>query len=321
MKAQALAHPMQALVRYHGLRDWSLRIPYHDSISVNVDALHTITQVEFGDFPVDRAIVNGVEVSGREMERIIKILDRIRSLSSIEEKALIISKNSIPKGGAKGLGFSSAAGAALATAAFKAAGLDKTYGWDQKLLSRIARLLAGSACRSVVGYFARWYAGNSDEDSYAISFSDGRHLSLSMVIVPLPHDISTEIAHREAELSPFFRERCVIAQRRCDMVQEAVINGDLGMLGRLVEQDSMELHAVTMTGPERLILLTPASLEVLKIVRDLKREGVECYFSMQTGPSVFINTYRENVDYIRSRLEAAGFKPIVSGVGGPGRVI
>ena len=321
MKARALAHPMQALVKYHGLRDWSLRIPYHDSISVNVDALYTVTEVEFGNYPADRALVNGIELSGRELERIRTVLDRVRTHAGIEEKAFIVSTNSIPKGGAKGLGFSSSAGAALAAAAYKAAGLDKIMGWDSRLLSRIARLLAGSACRSVVGYFARWYAGNSDEDSYAISFSDGRDLPLSMVIVPLPHDISTETAHREAEQSPFFKERCITAQSRCDMVQEAVIAGDLERLGRLVEQDSMELHAVTMTGPSRLVLLTPESLKVLKIVMDLRREGVECYFSMQTGPSVFINTYRENTAYISSRLEDSGFKPIVSSVGGPARVL
>jgi len=30
---------MQALVKYHGLKDWKLRLPYHDSISVNTTSL------------------------------------------------------------------------------------------------------------------------------------------------------------------------------------------------------------------------------------------------------------------------------------------
>ncbi|MEM4417171.1 MAG: GHMP kinase, partial [Nitrososphaerota archaeon] len=180
MKAKAIAHPMQALVKYHGLRDWDMRIPYHDSISVNLAAFHTVTKVEFGDFPADTAELNGVQVSGRELERILKVVDRVRKLADIDERVRIISYNSLSPGTAKGLGFSSSAGAALATAAFKAAGLDKEYGWDFRLLSRIARLLAGSACRSVVGYFARWYAGTCDEDSYAVSFSDGGNLPLGI---------------------------------------------------------------------------------------------------------------------------------------------
>ncbi|MEM4416947.1 MAG: diphosphomevalonate decarboxylase [Nitrososphaerota archaeon] len=320
MRARALAHPMQALVKYHGLRDWELRIPYHDSISVNVQAFHTVTEVEFGDFPQDTAIVNGAPATLREMERIKKVVDRVRNLAGIEDRARIVSVNSTPAGGVKGLGFSSSAGAALATAAFKASGLDKTLGWDVKLLSRTARLLAGSACRSVVGYFARWYAGTSDEDSYATSFSDGGRLSLGMVIVPLPLRLSTEDAHREAELSPFFRERCITAQRRCDEVQEAILEGDLERMGRLVEQDSLELHAVTMTGPSGIILLSPESLKVLRAVEELRREGVECYYSMQTGPTVFINAYMENTPYISSQLEEKGFKTFVSGVGGPARI-
>ncbi|GBC69827.1 hypothetical protein HRbin01_01531 [archaeon HR01] len=321
MKAKAIAHPMQALVKYHGLRDWEMRIPYHDSISVNLAAFHTVTEVEFGDFPADTAELNGVQVSGRELERILKVVDRVRQLADMDERVRIVSYNSLPPGTAKGLGFSSSAGAALATAAFKAAGLDREYGWDFRLLSRIARLLAGSACRSVVGYYARWYAGTCDEDSYAVSFSDGGNLPLGIIVIPLPAGFSTEAAHREAELSPFFQQRCITAQRRCDEVQKAIIDGDLETFGQLVEQDSLELHAVTMTGPSRLVLMTPQTLKAIRAVEMMRREGVKCYYSMQTGPTVYVNTYREDMDYVLSRLEDEGLKPMVSGVGGPARLL
>ena len=36
---KSTANTMQALVKYHGLKDWKLRIPYHDSISVNTTSL------------------------------------------------------------------------------------------------------------------------------------------------------------------------------------------------------------------------------------------------------------------------------------------
>ena len=50
MKSTAIAHPMQGLLKYHGLKDWDLRIPYHDSISFTLDSLWTKTSVEFGNF-------------------------------------------------------------------------------------------------------------------------------------------------------------------------------------------------------------------------------------------------------------------------------
>ena len=44
-KATAKAHAMQGLLKYHGMKDSELRIPYHDSISVCLDALFTKTTV------------------------------------------------------------------------------------------------------------------------------------------------------------------------------------------------------------------------------------------------------------------------------------
>lgn len=320
MKAKAVAHPMEGLVKYHGLRDWTLRIPYHDSISVNLDAFTTTTEVEFGSFGENTAFINGIKVSGREFQRIYNVVDHVLKLAGLEANFRVVSHNSIPLGKVKGLGFSSAGGAALATAAFKAAGLDKVYGWDTRLLSRIARRLAGSACRSVVGKYARWFAGVSDEDSYATSFADEKNLPLKVVVVPLNADYSTEEAHSEAERSTFFEARVKTAQKRCDEMQKAIIDGDFGRFGELKELDTIELHAATATGPKRLILASPESLRIVFEVLRMRKEGVECYYSMQTGPTVFINTTQEDSSYVLSRVEDIGFKPILSGVGGPARI-
>ena len=58
-KATAIAHTMQGLLKYHGLKDYDLRIPFHDSISVNLEALWTKTTVEFGNWENDSLIING----------------------------------------------------------------------------------------------------------------------------------------------------------------------------------------------------------------------------------------------------------------------
>ncbi|MEM2237138.1 MAG: diphosphomevalonate decarboxylase [Candidatus Caldarchaeum sp.] len=320
MKARATAHTMEGLIKYHGLKDWSLRIPYHDSISVNLDAFTTVTEVEFGDFGEDAAFIDNVAVSGREFERIRQLVDHVKKLADISENFRVVSFNSIPKGRFKGLGFSSSAGAALAAAAYKASGLHKIYGWDMRLVSRIARRLAGSACRSVVGKYARWFAGTSDEDSYAVCFADEKDLPLKVVVVPLSSKYSTEEAHREAELSTFFEARLKNASLRCDVMERAIREGDFKTFGELKELDAIELHAVTATGPKRLILATDESLRVISEVRRLREEGVECYFSMQTGPTVFINVHPEDSGYVFGMVEDLGFKPILSGVGGPVRV-
>jgi len=206
MMATAIAHPMQALVKYHGLKDWELRIPFHDSISVNVDALWTKTSVEFGDFKQDFIEINGQPIQGDAFQRCMVVVNRVRELAGMEDKVKVMSVNNLDYAEAKGLGFSSSGGAALAAATFKAARLDEEYGWDLRLISRIARRLAGSASRSVAGEYARWYAGKDDESSYAEKIASKSDLDLGMVVVPLPSDVRTEEAHSEVMSSPFLRQ-------------------------------------------------------------------------------------------------------------------
>ncbi|MEM0481741.1 MAG: diphosphomevalonate decarboxylase [Nitrososphaerota archaeon] len=313
--AVAKAYTMQALVKYHGLRDWSLRIPYHDSISVNTDVAYTTARVSFGSYESDAVLSGGVQLEGRSRERVIAVIDKVRALAGIDDRCIVEAENH-PKIRAKGMGFSSSAGAAIAAAAYKAASLDKKFGWDLRLLSRIARLLAGSACRSVVGAYAKWLAGSSDEDSYAVRIGDATDLDIRYVIVPLWLDVSTETAHREAETSPFLRSRVESANRRCIELERAIKDGDFKRFGELVERDSLELHAVTMTGARGTILMTPECLRVIEIVKRLRGRGIAAYFSMQTGPTVYVNTLPEYVDAVAEEIRGGGFNVLVSGIGG-----
>lgn len=307
---------MQALVKYHGLKDWDLRIPYHDSISVNTDCLYTITSVTFGDFERDVVYYNGAEVDQRTYERVRKVLDRVRSLTSISERAIVRSQNSLPYSEGKGLGFSAAAGASLAAAAYVAAGLTKTYGWDLRLISRLARLFSGSACRSVVGEYARWYAGTSDEDSFAERVASRRDLDIVFCIIPFPSEISTEEAHRESPTSSFFRARIESAQKRCDEMERAIKEGDYKRVFELAELDSLELHAVTMTGESRRVIFTEDTIRIMRKVVELRKQGVVVYYSFQTGPSIFLNTLVEHVDEVVNTFREMGYKLFISRVGG-----
>jgi hypothetical protein len=60
-RASAIAHPIQGLVKYHGLRDFRKRIPFHDSISMATAPIHTHTSVAVMDQQggTDEGIVDG----------------------------------------------------------------------------------------------------------------------------------------------------------------------------------------------------------------------------------------------------------------------
>jgi len=306
---------MQALVKYHGLKDWKLRIPYHDSISVNTTSLGSEVVVSEAGGKKGELLVEG--------KRNEDALRRIQSVSNqltgrkFEDLGLRLDSGNFPHVDAKGLGFSSSAGAAVAMALFHATSGGKP---DYTELSRVARLFAGSASRTMVGGFSRLYAGKGYEDTYAEKFADERDLPLRMVIVPLTSTVRTEDAHREVEGSPFFKARIESASKRCEEMERAIRGGDLRKVGELTEQDTLELHSITMTGTHRMVIMSPDTVRIIQRVRELRDTGVEAYFSMQTGPSVFINTSEEDQAKVKRAVTKMGYKAVLSGVGKEARI-
>ncbi len=306
---------MQALVKYHGLRDWDLRLPYHDSISVNTTCMKTEAQID------DRGI-GGVFIGGKlnssANERLQAVAWKLKP--GAEVSAFRIDSRNVPTNRAKGIGYSSSAGAALTLLLH-----DRLVGGgghpDMRSLSRVARLFAASAARSLVGGFSRLYAGNDDQSTYAKKFADRREMDLRTVIVPLPSKIRTEDAHKEVLTSPFFRARIESAQRRCDEMEKAILGNDLDTLGVLAERDTLELHSLTMTGENRLIIMTEDTLRILSMVRELRGGGVKAYYSMQTGPSVFINTSERFETKVLKATQKLGYRAYTSSVGGEATIL
>ena len=304
---------MQALVKYHGMKDWKLRLPYHDSISVNTTSMKTEASL------TDRKR-GGVFIDGRSNEsansRLQAVVSRLKPGSSVGEFR-IDSKN-LPSGRAKGIGYSSSAGAALTLLCHR-----HLVGGQPDLvqLSRTARLFAASASRSLVGGFSRLYAGKGDGDTYSEKFADSNDLDLRMVIVPLPSRVRTEDAHKEVLTSPFFEARVASAQKRCEQMEKAILANDIDAVGVLAEKDTLELHALTMTGESRMIIMTEDSLRIIRKVRELRDGGVKAYFSMQTGPSVFVNTTPEDERKVQESVRRLGYRAYLSGVGDEAKLL
>ncbi len=313
VKLRAEAYTMQALVKYHGLKDWTLRLPYHDSISVNTTCMKTeasITDAQKGGVYIEGRLN---ESANSRLQGVVEKLDPSKSVTDFR-----IDSRNVPSGKAKGIGYSSSAGAALTLLSQR---LLVGGAPDLTKLSRTARLFAASASRSLVGGFSRLYAGDEDEDTYAERFADAKVMDLRMVIVPLPSRVRTEDAHREVLTSPFFRARVESAQKRCDEMERAILANDLDAVGRLAERDTLELHSLTMTGDSGLVIMTEDSIRIIRKVRELRSSGVKAYYSMQTGPSVFVNTSEKDQGKVLNAMEKLGYRAYLSGVGGEARIL
>jgi len=310
---RAVAYTMQALVKYHGLRDWKLRLPYHDSISVNTTSMKTEARITDGR-------KGGVFTEGKSNEsaneRLRAIVSRFNPSKDVTD--FRIDSRNLPHSKAKGIGYSSSAGAALTLLCHRLLVGEEP---DLQRLSRTARLFAASASRSIVGGFSRLYAGKDDESTYSERFADAKDLDLRMVIIPLPSPVKTEDAHKEVISSPFFKTRIQTAQKRCDEMERAILAGDLDAVGRLAEKDTLELHSLTMTGDSGLIIMTEDSLRIIRKVKELREKGLKAYYSMQTGPSVFVNTSQEDESEVLRAMAKLGYRAYLSSVGGEARIL
>lgn len=310
LKATAVAHPIQGLIKYHGLKKAKLRIPYHDSISVCIQELVTTTTVETSERLTENDMaINGKKPFGRDKKRVETVLNVLKKHAEFSGSFKVVSKNSLRSG--KGLGFSASGFAALGLAASEALDLHL----DAIELSEIVRLGAGSSTRSLAGGFAIWYA-NKNGKSYAEQLRTARNMDFCMIIVPIASDIKTDEAHAEVLSSPLFKARLNTIGRLLEAMKEAIRKGDTATIGQLAEEDTLSLHAITMTGKSHMILWEPDTVRIIKEVIGMRNEGIPTWYSMDTGPSVFINTDRKNGREVAERLRDAGFEnALISDVG------
>src|SRR6266852_6846564 len=314
MKATAAAHPIQGLIKYHGLADPVLRLPFHDSISVCTAPLTSRTTVEFGGVGQDAATIDGRDVNARDMARIRAVVDVIRGRASLSEPFRMASVNDFPSN--IGLGASASGFAALATAAAHAAGLRLS----PEEISRFARRGAGSASRSVTGGFSKWKMGRTDDDSYSTRLA-GEDLEMAMVVAVVPAFKQTEDAHREALTSPFFHARLAEMPRLVAEMELAIRNRDVGAICSLAERDTLMLHGITMTGTGEMVLWQPDTLRVIHAVRRLREKGTPAFFSIDTGATVYVNTVPDQADRVRQAIDDLGIQTLVCTVGGPARLV
>lgn len=314
MKATARAHPIQGLIKYHGLRNPVRNVPYHDSISVCTAPSKSRTTVEFG-YETDHCTVNGAPIDDEGAERVATVLDIVRERTGIESGARVVSENSFESN--IGLGASASAYAALALAASSAAGLDLT----ESDLSTLARRGATSAARSVVGGFAHLHTGHSDGACRAESIPHSFDEQIRIIACIVPVYKRTSRAHTETPQSPFFDARRAYVQRALVEMRDSIRRGDFESTFALAERDSLSLLAVTMTGPDGWVYWRPETIELLQLARELREDDIPVFFSADTGATAYLNTTGEYAADIAQRVESMGIESRIWRVGGSPELI
>ncbi|MBN1328286.1 MAG: diphosphomevalonate decarboxylase [Candidatus Heimdallarchaeota archaeon] len=304
MKATAKANSNTALIKYWGKKDEELIIPMNNSISLTIDSLTTYTTVEFSqDFLEDSFILNNEKQIEKALERVVKHLNLLRSLAKVDLKAKVISKNNFPT--AAGLASSASGFAALTLASCKALGLKV----NSRELSILARQGSGSAARSVLGGYVEWLVIDEKNDSSVIQLADKDWFDIRDIIVIFEkhkRKISTRDAMKlSMETSPFYKARLETIEENLAKIRQAIKDKNFSLLGKTAESDCLSMHSVAFTSDPSLIFWTGETLAIMTLVKSLRDDGLEAYFTIDTGSNMHILTlpkYAEKITGILKEL-------------------
>lgn len=300
MKATCIALSNLALLKYWGNRNDALRLPMTNSISFNLDGAQTTTTIEFrDDLPHDEIELDGARAGGASAERISRHLDLLRALANTNLRARVVSQNNFPMGA--GIASSASGFAALTCAAAWALDLNPS----ERELSYWARRGSGSAARSVPGGFVEWYASDEDEESYAVTIAPAEHWPLHDLVAIVARgekSIGSTEGHHLAHSSPLYHGRLVQVEEDLPLMRQAILEQDFELLGEIAEFDTLSMHAVMMTSRPSLLYWLPQTVAVMRAVREWRRAGLACYFSIDAGPNVHVITTPEAATEVAKQL-------------------
>jgi len=296
-------------VKFWGVRDPELVLPYNSSVSVTLDRLRSRTRVRFDpELRDDRVVLNRALAVGPAREAVVRMLDRVRDRADVLSRAEVVSENNFPT--ASGLASSASGFAALAGAASAAAGLHLS----PRELSRLARLGSGSASRSIFGGFVLWRAGSRSDgqDSYARTLYDEHHWPELVDVValvenaPLKKVRSAEAMQATVRTSPDYPGRLAVLPARSTQIVRAIGARDAERLFPLIMEECDDFRNVCETTRPPLDYLTTGSRAVLAEVRAMNRVSGRSLaaYTHDAGAHVHVFTLARDARTVRQKLAA-----------------
>lgn len=298
------AHTNIALIKYWGKRNKELFLPMTSSLSLTLDAFYTETKVLFDrNLKQNLFILNDQIQDQKEVDKISRFVDLFRSRSPLKSQTpvRIESTNHVP----------TAAGLASSASAFSALGLCLNdlfeLNLDSQALSTLVRQGSGSATRSLYGGFVIWHKGQADDSdsSYSEAFAPA-DWDIHMLVVTVNKSakkISSRVGMEASiQTSPFYKLWPEEVAKDLEAMKLAIKHKDFIHLGQIAEHNAMKMHATSLAADPSFTYFEPDSLKAMATVRNLRDQGIPCYFTMDAGPNVKILCQKESVPAIRAAL-------------------
>jgi diphosphomevalonate decarboxylase len=291
-------------------------------VTLSQRSLRTLTTASCSTlYPAaDSLSLNGKPQEIQSSKRTLACLSNLRTLRQAVESAdpslpklstlplRIVSENNFPT--AAGLASSAAGFAALVRAV---ADLYK-LSHSPRDLSRIARQGSGSACRSLMGGYVAWRAGEQADgtDSLAEEVAPAAHWpemrAVILVVSAEKKDVpSTEGMQTTVATSNLFATRAQsVVPERMAAIETAIRNRDFPAFAEVAMRDSNGFHATCLDSWPPIFYMNDVSRAAVRLVHDINQAvgRTVCAYTFDAGPNAVIYYLDEDAELVAGTVKA-----------------
>ena len=287
-----------AIIKYWGKKDPIKMIPATSSISLTLENLFTETEISFitreeaiekTGQASDLLYINGELQNEEQIKKIAKVVNLFRDDRS--QLVKIDTTNNMPT--EAGLSSSSSG----LSAAIKACNrlFDKNLSREE--LAQISKFASGSSSRSFFGPIGMW-----DKDTGEVS-EVKTDLKLAMIVLVLNEEKKI-ISSRKGmalcmETSTSFDEWIRQSEIDFENMKKYLSEGDFSKVGELTEENALRMHETTKNANPPFTYLTEKSFDAMEYVKELRKQGEKCYFTMDAGPNVKVLCLEEDFERLK----------------------
>ncbi len=288
-----------AIVKYWGKR--AIQLPLNPSISFNLKHCITNTKIKYtinkklNDYSFDFLFENKPNIKFEE--KLLVFFKRIEQfLPWLKRFHLNIeSSNTFPH--SSGIASSASSYSALAKSLAEIHLQITGETLSSSIVSEIARLGSGSACRSTQPGWNLW--GTSDfegsNDLNAIEINHKVHHSFKTIqdtVLIVSNDqkqISSTAGHQLMENHPYKQARIQQATNNVNQLLQALENGDWNLFIEIAELEALSLHGLMMSSSPGYTLLLPNSLTIISKIREFRASTkIPVCFTIDAGPNIHV---------------------------------
>lgn len=287
-----------AIIKYWGKKDPIKMIPATSSISLTLENLFTETEISFitreeaiekTGQASDFLYINGELQNEEQIKKITKVINLFRD--DRNQLVKIDTTNNMPT--EAGLSSSSSGLSAAIKACNKL--FDKNLSREE--LAQISKFASGSSSRSFFGPVGMW-----DKDTGEVS-EVKTDLKLAMIVLVLNEEKKI-ISSRKGmalcmETSTSFDEWIRQSEIDFENMKRYLSEGDFSKVGDLTEENALRMHETTKNANPPFTYLTEKSFEAMEYVKELRKQGERCYFTMDAGPNVKVLCLEEDFERLK----------------------